>query len=185
MEQSGHPAACDAAKVNTGPISRTKVMATICPTCDVAPYVCRARDICNAITAPLATAMIAIAANNREIFNSAASAGQTTYPDALRILFVIICSTVWVGLSTSLQSIVKERAIFIRERAFNLLPEAYLASKALVMAGQAVLQATLVALSVLALFESPEDISHWPLSIGVIAFVTLLTRPPVCSAKSG
>lgn len=39
--------------VNTGPISRTSVIATIMPTWLVAPYVCKARDICNAITAPL------------------------------------------------------------------------------------------------------------------------------------
>lgn len=84
--------------------------------------------ILNAVTAPAAALMLAIAANNRDIFKSS-TADNASFADAQRILFVIVCSTIWVGLSSSLQSMVKERAIFKRERAFNLLPEAYLTSK--------------------------------------------------------
>ncbi len=39
--------------VRTGPSSRTSVMATIWPTCPVAPYWAKARDICMVITRPL------------------------------------------------------------------------------------------------------------------------------------
>lgn len=127
----------------------------------------------NALTAPLATAMIAVAANNRSIFDASTSLQSTSYSDALRVLFVIICSTVWVGLSSSLQAIVKERPVFVRERAFNLLPEAYLSSKIVVMAGQALIQASLVATSVRILFHAPQGVNHWALSVGAIAFVTL------------
>jgi len=129
----------------------------------------------NAITAPLATGMIAIAANNRSIFSDVAAADGTTYPDALRILFVIICSTVWVGLSSSLQTIVKERQIFIRERAFNLLPEAYLASKTLVMTSQALVQAILVAIAVSIFFDAPPDNEQWGLNVGWVCFATLIS----------
>lgn len=129
----------------------------------------------NAITAPLAGAMIAIAANNRSIFNDYSNLGDTTYPDALRILFVIICSTIWVGLSSSLQTIVKERSIFVRERAFNLLPEAYLGSKLILMAGQGLIQSLLIAMSVCLLFEAPADVDSWALSVAVIVFATLFS----------
>lgn len=131
--------------------------------------------VLNAITAPLAGAMIAIAANNRSIFSDYSNLSETTYPDALRILFVIMCSTIWVGLSSSLQTIVKERPIFIRERAFNLLPEAYLGSKLILMAGQGLIQSLLIAVSVSLLFEAPADVDNWALNVAIITFATLFS----------
>ena len=130
--------------------------------------------VLNAVTAPIAAAMIAIAANNRSIFANYDNLMISLYPDALRILFVVVCSTIWVGLSTSLQTIVKERAIFIRERAFNLLPEAYLLSKTLVMLGQALAQSLLVAAFVIFLFDAPPRIDNWFLSLWLIFFSTLV-----------
>ncbi|MFM2157807.1 MAG: hypothetical protein RLZZ124_281 [Cyanobacteriota bacterium] len=127
----------------------------------------------NALTAPLATAMIAVAANNRSIFDSSTAVGPTSYADALRVLFVMICSSVWVGLSSTLQAIVKERPVFIRERAFNLLPEAYLSSKIAIMAGQCLIQAGLIAGSAQLLFNAPYGVDHWSFRVGVIAFATL------------
>ena len=128
----------------------------------------------NAVTAPLAAVMISIAANNRTIFEDYSSLSESQYPDALRILFVVVCSTIWVGLSTSLQTIVKERPIFIRERAFNLLPEAYLLSKTVVMIGQAIIQSILVAASVVFLFDAPKDVDNWFVSLCLIFFSTLV-----------
>lgn len=130
--------------------------------------------VLNAVTAPLATIMIAIAANNRDIFSDQSSLTSSEYPDALRILFVVICSTIWVGLSTSLQTIVKERPIFVRERAFNLLPEAYLFSKTVVMLVQCLIQSLLVSASVILLFEAPNNVDNWFLSLVLILFSTLI-----------
>ena len=130
--------------------------------------------VLNAVTAPLAAVMIAIAANNRSIFEDYSSLTESQYPDALRILFVVICSTIWVGLSTSLQTIVKERSIFIRERAFNLLPEAYLLSKTLVMLAQSLIQSLLVSTSVVLLFNSPENVENWFVALTMIFFATLV-----------
>lgn len=128
----------------------------------------------NAVTAPLATAMIAVAANNRSIFSNYENLVPSLYPDALRILFVIVCSSIWVGLSTSLQTLVKERPIFIRERAFNLLPEAYLFSKIFVMLGQALVQSLLIAISVILLFNAPESVDNWFFDMWLVFFVTLI-----------
>jgi energy-coupling factor transporter ATP-binding protein EcfA2 len=130
--------------------------------------------VLNAVTAPLAAAMIAVAANNRSIFGDYSSLTEAQYPDALRILFVVICSMIWVGLSTSLQTIVKERSIFIRERAFNLLPEAYLLSKTLVMLVQSLIQSLLVATSVVLLFNAPENVDNWFAALTMIFFATLV-----------
>ena len=130
----------------------------------------------NAVTAPLAVVMIAFAANNREIFSNLDVIDGRTYPNALRVLFVIICATIWVGLSTSLQSLVKERGIFLRERSFNLMPESYLAAKIVVMILQAIIQALLILVTVKFFFNSPETtFLSWPWSIALVCFTTLIT----------
>ena len=132
--------------------------------------------ILNAITAPLAVAMIAFAANEPDIFSNLASINAQTYPGALRILFVIVCATIWVGLSTSLQALVKERSIFCRERSFNLLPEAYLVAKIVVMVLQALIQTLLIFASIKLFFTSPDTtFLNWPIAIALVCFATLIT----------
>ncbi|MEB3234780.1 MAG: ATP-binding cassette domain-containing protein [Cyanobacteriota bacterium] len=129
--------------------------------------------ILNSLTAPIAVLMISFAASNRSIFLADAS---PRFHDALRILFVIVCATIWVGLSTSLQAMVKERAIFRRERSFNLLPEAYVSAKLLLMVLQALLQALLIMVAVSTFFESPEaTFLEWPLAVALVAIATLIT----------
>lgn len=130
----------------------------------------------NAATTPLAILMIAFAASNKDIFSDRDALGVNTYADALRILFVVICAVIWVGLSSSLQTLVKERSIFRRERSFNLLPEAYLAAKVVVMIVQALLQSFLILGSINIFFNSPESkFIDWPLGVALISFLTLIT----------
>ena len=127
----------------------------------------------NAITAPLAALMIAIAANSRDVFSNHSNASINAYSSAQRILFVVVCSAIWVGLSSSLQVIVKEKQIFKRERSFNLLPEAYLFAKVIVMLLSALIQALFLVTSVSFLFEAPGGVDNWPLLIGITSFLTL------------
>ena len=81
---------------------------------------------------------------------------QTLAPLALRVLFVFTCAALWVGLSSSLQEIVKEAAIYMRERLVNLSLFAYLGSKLIILSGLALLQTLLISLIVLGLFKSPQ-----------------------------
>ncbi len=130
----------------------------------------------NSITAPLAVVMIAFAANHRDIFSNLDSIDIKTYPAGLRILFVIVCATIWVGLSTSLQVLVKERSIFRRERAFNLLPESYLASKLVVLVFQAIVQSLLILFTISLFFDTPEStLISWPLAISIVCLATIIT----------
>lgn len=130
----------------------------------------------NAITAPLAIFMIAFAASNREIFSDHSNIASTTYADALRILFVIVCAVIWVGLSSSLQTLVKERSIFRRERSFNLLPESYLSAKIVVMLCQALLQSLLILLTINIFFAAPEStFIQWSVGLAMVSFATLIT----------
>jgi ABC-type multidrug transport system ATPase subunit/pSer/pThr/pTyr-binding forkhead associated (FHA) protein len=129
--------------------------------------------ILNSLTAPIAVLMISFAAGDRSIF---LPNGSLSYHLALRILFVIICATVWVGLSTSLQDMVKERAIFRRERSFNLLPEVYVSSKLVMVVLQALLQTALIMLAVSTFFDAPERVFiEWPLAVGLVCLSTLIT----------
>ena len=94
---------------------------------------------------------------------------------ALRILFVFTSAAIWVGLSSSLQEIVKESAIYQRERLVNLGLVPYVGSKFLVLAGLALLQTVLMTAVILIGFKHPNpDMISWPLGLGITAFLTLL-----------
>lgn len=94
---------------------------------------------------------------------------------ALRILFVFTSAAIWVGLSSSLQEIVKESNIYQRERLVNLGLLPYVGSKFLVLAGLALLQAFLMTAVILIGFKQPSpDLIGWPFGVGITAFLTLL-----------
>ena len=129
----------------------------------------------NCLTTPVAIALISFAANDRGIFLDTQKLDGNSYPDGLRALFVIVCATIWVGLSTSLQALVKERPIFRRERSFNLLPEAYMASKTAWMVLQALLQALLIMVAASLFFDPPlGEVLNWPLAVGLVGLLTLV-----------
>jgi ABC transport system ATP-binding/permease protein len=94
---------------------------------------------------------------------------------ALKVLFVFTCAGIWVGLSSSLQEIVKESAIYMRERLVNLGLFAYLNSKILTLSGLAVLQSILITLVVLIFFRAPdkETILPWFVGIPITTFLTI------------
>lgn len=129
--------------------------------------------ILNSLTVPIALLMISFAAGDRSVF---IPNGSFSYHHALRILFVIICATIWVGLSTSLQNMVKERAIFRRERSFNLMPEIYVSSKLVMVFLQSLLQALLIVIAVSIFFSAPERVFiEWPVAVGLVCLFTLIT----------
>jgi ABC transport system ATP-binding/permease protein len=94
---------------------------------------------------------------------------------ALRILFVFTSAAIWVGLSSSLQEIVKESAIYQRERLVNLGLLPYVGSKFLVLAGLALLQTLLMTAVILIGFKQPApDAISWSLGLAITTFLTLL-----------
>lgn len=62
----------------------------------------------------------------------------------VNLLLLLALSSFWFGCNTSAKELVKERAIFLRERGYNLRVGAYLASKLLVLTPVALGQATLL-----------------------------------------
>jgi ABC-type multidrug transport system ATPase subunit/pSer/pThr/pTyr-binding forkhead associated (FHA) protein len=127
-------------------------------------------------TAPLGIALIPLAIRGKNPLVIASEPDATLAPLALRVLFVFTCAAIWVGLSSSLQEIVKEAAIYLRERLVNLGLFPYLGSKFLVLSGLAFLQTLLITVTILIGFQSPKPaLIPWSLGLGITTFLTLIT----------
>ncbi|BAZ01384.1 FHA domain-containing protein [Tolypothrix tenuis PCC 7101] len=126
-------------------------------------------------TAPIGIGLIMLALRDKTPFVAGDEADSTLASLALQVLFVFTCAALWVGLSSSLQEIVKESAIYIRERLVNLGLLAYLASKVTILSALAIVQTLLMVAIILLGFKSPEpEIISWPLGLGITTFLTLL-----------
>ncbi|MBC6420578.1 MAG: ATP-binding cassette domain-containing protein [Hormoscilla sp. SP12CHS1] len=126
-------------------------------------------------TAPIGISLITLAID-KEPLVLPDTPDSTLAPLALRVLFVFTCAAIWVGLSSSLQEIVKESAIYLRERLVNLGLFAYLGSKLLILSGLALLQTLLICAVIIVVFKSSSpELIPWFLGLGITTFGTLLT----------
>ena len=127
------------------------------------------------LTGPIGIALIELAVENEGLLVSSASPDITQASLALRVLFIFSCIAIWVGLSSSVQELVKESAIYLRERLVNLGLIPYLGSKIFIRSGIAVVQTLLIILATLFAFKSPDsNLITWQLGLGITNFLTLL-----------
>ncbi len=125
-------------------------------------------------TAPLGISLITLAIRDKNPLIG--DPEPTLAPLALRVLFVFTCAALWVGLSASLQEIVKEAAIYFRERLVNLGLGAYLGSKAIILGTLALVQTLLITGTILIGFQPPEpELISWPLGLAITTFLSLFT----------
>jgi ABC transport system ATP-binding/permease protein len=95
-------------------------------------------------------------------------------PLALKTLFVFTCAQLWVGFACSLQEIVKESAIYLRERLVNLGLLSYLFSKVIVLAGLTFAQTILITLVIILGFTNPEtELISWFFGCFITTFLTI------------
>lgn len=128
------------------------------------------------LTAPIGIALITLAIQDKNPLVLGTEDDPSLAPLALRVLFVFTCAAMWVGLSSSLQEIVKEAAIYARERLVNLALFAYFGSKIKVLGGLAMLQTLLMTIVILIGFKSPTpEFISWPLGLAITTFLTLFT----------
>jgi ABC transport system ATP-binding/permease protein len=133
------------------------------------------------LTAPIGIELIAIATQSKEVsatkpfihpFSGSPDAVRAGL--ALKVLFVFTCAAIWVGLAGSLQEIVKESAIYLRERLVNLRLNAYIGSKVAVLGSLALIQSILVTIVVLVGFKSPSsELIPWPIGLTLTTFLTI------------
>lgn len=128
------------------------------------------------LTAPIGIALIPLAIKDKHPLILPPESDPTLAPLALRVLFVFTCAAIWVGLASSLHEIVKESAIYLRERLVNLGLFPYLTSKVTILSALALVQTLFIAIVILIGFKSPHpDLIPWPLGFGITTFLTLLT----------
>jgi ABC-type multidrug transport system ATPase subunit len=95
-------------------------------------------------------------------------------PLALRTLFVFTCAQLWVGFACSLQEIVKESAIYLRERLVNLGLLPYLFSKMIILAGLAFAQTILITFVIFLGFTDPQpELISWFIGCFITTFLTI------------
>ncbi|BCL34271.1 ATP-binding cassette domain-containing protein [Nostoc sp. MS1] len=138
------------------------------------------RDIINLalalLTAPIGISLMTLAIRNKNPLILGNEPDASLAPLALRVLFVFTCAALWVGLSSSLQEIVKESAIYLRERLVNLSLFAYLTSKVAILSTLAVLQTLLITTIIVLAFKSPQpELISWQIGLAITTFLTLFT----------
>ena len=122
------------------------------------------------LTAPIGIGLLKVALQDIQPFTrTGANAGL-----AIQVLLIFSCACLWVGLFTSVQEIVKESAIYVRERLINLQISAYLGSKLLILAGLAVVQTLAITQAVSIAFKPPTmTLMSWQLGISINIFMTI------------
>ncbi|WP_341524969.1 ATP-binding cassette domain-containing protein [Nostoc sp. UHCC 0302] len=135
----------------------------------------RVNLVLSLLTAPISIGLITLALKDKTAFVLGDKPDPSLAPLALRVLFVFTCAALWVGLSSSLQEIVKESAIYLRERLVNLGLLAYLSSKVTILSGLAIVQTLLMVVVIFIGFKSPKpELISWHLGLAITAFLTLL-----------
>ncbi|WP_413160589.1 FHA domain-containing protein [Capilliphycus salinus ALCB114379] len=128
----------------------------------------------NLLTAPVGIILIRLAIRDQDPFVSEPSLKIASL--ARQVLFVFTSAALWVGLSSSLQEVVKESAIYLRERLVNLGLVSYLWSKFIVLSGLAILQTILMSIVILVCFKHPSpELISWPVGVSITSFLTLIS----------
>lgn len=130
--------------------------------------------IISLLTAPIGIFLIDLAIREKEPFILPEEANLTLASLAQTVLFVFTSAAIWVGLATSLQEIVKENDIYLRERLVNLNLFAYLKSKIAVLSALAFLQTILMGGVILLAFSPPEsETISWLMGVSITTFLSL------------
>ena len=127
------------------------------------------------LAGPITIALTGLPLRNEQPLSVLDDPGITQGSLALRLLFIFSCVAIWIGLSNSIREIVKEAAIYFRERLLNLGLLPYLSSKLIIRGGLALAQTLLITLVVLLVFDAPEsELIPWWLGFSVTTFLTLI-----------
>ena len=131
----------------------------------------------NLLTGPVAVLLLGAAIQKASVFE-VPDAGVTAelLPMAIKVVFVISCACIWSGISSHIAAVARERPIYERERAFNLMPLAYVLAKALMILILAIPQALLITATAAALFHLPSGlvIGHGIVGYGLAALLTIM-----------
>ncbi len=134
-------------------------------------YASKTSFIASLAAGPLTVLLLRVVVNNHEALIPEES--TTAFPPALKVVFILTCINILLGLLFSSQEIVKSQIKYQDERLYGLNPIAYIASKLTIKSAIAIAQAFLIAMLVLVVFKSP-DSSLLPWAINLL-LTTILT----------
>ena len=127
------------------------------------------------LAGPITIALTGLPLRNEQPLSVVDEPSITQGSLALRLLFIFSCVAIWIGLSNSIREIVKESAIYFRERLLNLRLLPYFVSKLLIRSALALAQTILITAVVLIVFQSPESkLIPWYLGFAITTFLTLV-----------
>lgn len=127
------------------------------------------------LAGPITIALTGLPLRNEQPLQIVDNPSVTQASLALRLLFIFSCIAIWIGLSNAIREIVKETAIYFRERLLNLGLLPYLTSKLIIRGGLALVQTLLISAVVLLVFKAPQStLISWPLGFAITTFLTLL-----------
>ncbi|HEY9770747.1 MAG TPA: ATP-binding cassette domain-containing protein [Coleofasciculaceae cyanobacterium] len=127
------------------------------------------------LAGPITIALTGLPLRNEQPLSIVNAPSVTQASLALRLLFIFSSIAIWIGLSNAIREIVKESAIYFRERLLNLGLLPYLTSKLIVRGSLALAQTFLITIVVLLVFQAPEsELISWPLGFAITTFLTLL-----------
>ena len=127
------------------------------------------------LAGPITIALTGLPLRNEQPLSFVNTPSVTQASLALRLLFIFSCIAIWIGLSNTIREIVKEGAIYFRERLLNLRLLPYLTSKLIIRGGLALAQTLLISLVVLLVFEAPKSgLISWSIGFAITTFLTLL-----------
>ena len=127
------------------------------------------------LAGPITIALTGLPLRNEQPLSVVDVASVTQASLALRLLFIFSCIAIWIGLSNAIREIVKENAIYFRERLLNLRLVPYLGSKLIIRGGLALAQTLLIAAVVLLVFDAPKsELIAWSVGFAITTFLTLL-----------
>ena len=127
------------------------------------------------LAGPITIALTGLPLRNEQPLSIVDAPSVTQASLALRLLFIFSCVAIWIGLSNAIREIVKESAIYFRERLLNLGLLPYLSSKLIIRGSLALAQTLLISAVVLLVFDAPDsELISWSLGFAITTFLTLL-----------
>lgn len=145
----------------------------------------RLSQILTLVSGPIAIALTGIILSQEQPLAPLSPLESAQAPLALRLVFVFSCIAIWIGLSSAVREIVKEAAIYQRERLINLGLFAYVGSKVVIWVGIAALQSVLMVVAIALAFKAPTSpLISWELGVGVTNFLTVLASASLSLAIS-
>jgi ABC-type multidrug transport system permease subunit len=88
--------------------------------------------------------------------------------EAAQLLFLMVITVAWIGAIDGARELVKERAVFVRERAIGVSPASYLVAKLIPLCSLAAVQTFILAGVVFAIAQLHEAASTYAVVVAVL-----------------